>query len=1057
MKRIIYSLLLLSVFSAMPRLYSPMSAQSISKQRSFITEVKDIDEISFRDIARYMPDEWYKSREARRVADSVLTYQFPNGGWAKNQNWHQTPDEKKWKERLIVRTQIALEEGIGSTIDNMATTLEILFLTKMYGATGKTVYRDAVMRAFEYLLEAQYDNGGWPQYYPLKKRSGGVDYSVHITYNDDAMGNVMKLMRDLAKEGKKPYDVLKLSEADRQRARKSFDKAIDCVLATQIRKDGKLTVWCQQHHYETLEPVKARAFELPSFTGCHESGDLVELLMGIKHPSREVIAAVDGAVEWLRNHAIKDMKHETFMNADGEQDRRLVPQKGAPLLWARYYDLETEEPFFCDRDGVKRSDYGAISHERRVGYCWVDTDIQKILDEYPKWATRVHPGNYQAGDYGYLYCHMSGHGEWTAYALSRDGLHFHDLINGDPVFDPKEHARIEGGTRDAYICRKQDGRGYLMVTTDMRVSSFKQLKKAAEWDNYGIDLLTSDDLIHWSSVTFDYRQGGSIFCDPESPDVYKDWSSINRVWAPQIFWDRDYRWPDGKKGGYFIYYSMWNRSEEKYDRMYYSYADETFTRLTKPQLLFDWGYATIDADINYVPADGLYHMMIKKEGGTPGLFTATSKTLTGPWSEPVEDDYVNFEGKKKCEGVSAFQLVGDSTWRIAYIEYSSKPKNYRICRADKYMRNFSNPQNIEGVNGPQHGSFLRLTKDEYERLQEWSDRLEARHVAPNASNPVIQGLYADPEVLYSEKTGKYYIYPTTDGTEGWKSHDFKVYSSSDLKTWADEGVMFDLQQDCSWTDWYAWAPCIIECKYIRGKLARTSKERQKTGKKISYKYFYYFTAGKNIGVAVADNPTGPFRDALGRPLLNQPPAGIRAQVIDPDVFMDPQTGKYYLYWGNSFLACSELNEDMISVKEGSTKVLIDRPDKHRYGYNEGTYVFYRNGKYYFMWSENDTRSAYYRVRYLISDSPTEFVRDGKPAQVERTVVLSQDPSLQVFGTGHHSILNKPGTDEWYIVYHRFARPESIKQGWSAGYLREVCIDRLEFEEDGIIKPVKVTL
>jgi hypothetical protein len=110
-----------------------------------------------------------------------------------------------------------------------------------------------------------------------------------------------------------------------------------------------------------------------------------------------------------------------------------------------------------------------------------------------------------------------------------------------------------------------------------------------------------------------------------------------------------------------------------------------------------------------------------------------------------------------------------------------------------------------------------------------------------------------------------------------------------------------------------------------------------------------------------------------------------------------------------------------------------------------------------MWSENDTRSANYRVRYLISESPTEFIRDGKPAQVERTVILQQDPSKQIYGTGHHSILQKPGTDEWYIVYHRFARPEGIKLGWSAGYNREVCIDRLEFNEDGTIKPVSLSL
>ena len=330
--------------------------------------------------------------------------------------------------------------------------------------------------------------------------------------------------------------------------------------------------------------------------------------------------------------------------------------------------------------------------------------------------------NPQMGDYGYLYCHMNGNGRaWTAYALSRDGLHYHDLLGGDSVFSDYEHARIEGATRDAYIFRRHDCSGYLMLCTDMNVGAFKQLKKQAEWDNYGITLLRSDDLIHWESTSFDYRQGPAIFSDPKAKSVYKDWTTVNRVWAPQAVWDPTYRWPDGRQGGYFVYYSMWNRAEEKYDRMYYSYANEDFTQLTQPRLLFDWGYATIDADINWLESDRQWHMMIKKEGGQPGLFTSTAKKLTGPWTLPVEDDYVNFEGKKKCEGVSAFQLAGDDDWTIGYIEYSSRPKNYRLCKADKFMRNFREPRNIEGVSGPQHGSFLRLTKTEYDRLEAWSN------------------------------------------------------------------------------------------------------------------------------------------------------------------------------------------------------------------------------------------------------------------------------------------------------------------------------------------------
>lgn len=334
--------------------------------------------------------------------------------------------------------------------------------------------------------------------------------------------------------------------------------------------------------------------------------------------------------------------------------------------------------------------------------------------------------NLVKGDYGYLYCHMSDKGEWTAYAVSRDGYNYQDINDGKPIFDNQEHARIEGGTRDAYITRTFDGKGYLMVTTDMCVA------KSKIWDNYGMDFLKSDDLIHWTSVTFDFRKGMQNFCDAATAkSPYKDWSTINRVWAPQIFWDPDYVWENGDKGGYMIYYSMLNRAEEGYDRMYYSYADKSFTHITTPKRLFDWGYATIDADINYLKSDGLYHMLIKKEGGHPGIYTATSKYLNHGWGEPVENDYVSFEGKKKCEGSSAFQLIGDDTWRVAYIQYSDRPKHYRICKADKFLRNFSDPVDIKGVTGPQHGSFMRLTKKEYKRLLKWDAQLK---VAGNTSS-----------------------------------------------------------------------------------------------------------------------------------------------------------------------------------------------------------------------------------------------------------------------------------------------------------------------------------
>ena len=323
--------------------------------------------------------------------------------------------------------------------------------------------------------------------------------------------------------------------------------------------------------------------------------------------------------------------------------------------------------------------------------------------------------NIQKGDYGYLYCHMSDLGEYTAYALSRDGLHWHDLAGGRAVMPTETVSPIEGGSRDAYVCRRSDGsEGFLMAVTDMCV------RKSKVWNNHGIDLLTSDDLIHWHSTAFDFRTGDSIFCDPGSPSLYADWSKVCRVWAPQICWDPNYVWPDGQTGGYFIYYSIWSTyPNDTHDRMVYSYADRSFTRLTKPRVWFDWGYATIDADINYLASDGMFHLLIKKEGGHPGIFQTKAPALAGPWPEPDEADFVSFEGQKKCEGPSAFQLAGEDGWRVGYIQYSDRPKHYRICRADAYLTGFRDPQDIEGVTAPQHGSFMRLTEEEYHRLEDY--------------------------------------------------------------------------------------------------------------------------------------------------------------------------------------------------------------------------------------------------------------------------------------------------------------------------------------------------
>lgn len=240
-----------------------------------------------------------------------------------------------------------------------------------------------------------------------------------------------------------------------------------------------------------------------------------------------------------------------------------------------------------------------------------------------------------------------------------------------------------------------------------------------------------------------------------------------------------------------------------------------------------------------------------------------------------------------------------------------------------------------------------------------------------------------------------------------------------------------------WATGNAWAPCIEEVMDKDG----------------NFKYYFYFSGhepGSNrkaIGVAVADDPTGPFTD-LGHPIVDKSPVG-KGQQIDVDVFHDPVSGKYFLYWGNGYMAGAELNPDMTSINESTIKVLTPQGGTLKdYAYREAPYVFYRNGTYYFLWSVDDTGSPNYHVAYGTSKSPL-----GPIEVAEQPVILQQDPANAIYGTAHNSVLRIPGTDDWYIVYHRI-NPNYISN--NPGTHREVCIDRMHFNPDGTIKPVVPT-
>ncbi|MCC8089756.1 MAG: pectate lyase [Rikenellaceae bacterium] len=324
-------------------------------------------------VERY-PIEWYGTDEARAIADNVLVYQHSVGGWPKNIPMHMILADCE-KDSIDLNGP-----GMSPTLDNDATALEMKFLAKVYSQTQDERYREAFERGLDYILTAQYDNGGWPQFYPL--RNG---YYSRITFNDDAMVNIMEILRDIYNE-EELYSFV-ITEEIKTMARTAFDKGIDCILKTQIYIDGEPAVWCQQYDEVTLEPAKARSYELPSLCG-GESVGIVRLLMQIPDPSEEIIKAVDGAVKWFDNHKIKGIRIERRKKGD-LYDRVVIKDPAAPPIWARFYDLDTQKPFFCGRDGVKKDNLKDIEYERRNGYGWYTYRPQGILDAYPEWRKNL--------------------------------------------------------------------------------------------------------------------------------------------------------------------------------------------------------------------------------------------------------------------------------------------------------------------------------------------------------------------------------------------------------------------------------------------------------------------------------------------------------------------------------------------------------------------------------------------------------------------------------------------------------------------------------------------
>jgi len=370
------------------------------------------------------PAAWFVSPEGSHFISNVLSHQSSVGSWPKNENTGATAytdDPAKLK----------------GTFDNGATTGELRLLAKAFHATANPVFSNAVVRGIDHILGAQYTNGGWPQYSPPPTKS----YHRHITFNDDAMRKLLELLREVAttqevgrrlppsrldagsgltgesweaqvvrtasdvaagaastiyragaaRREPSPYQPSSsiaandlfafIDPARRANAAAAFAKGIECIVKCQVRVDGKLTSWCAQHDAVTLEPRPARAYELASLSG-NESAGLLHLLMSLDKPPPGVVQAVHAGAAWFDSVKLTGIRE---VKVDG--NKTIVRDAAAPPLWARFYELGTNRPFYCSRDGVKRFDIAEIDAERRNGYAWHGNWGAEMANRYAEWKT----------------------------------------------------------------------------------------------------------------------------------------------------------------------------------------------------------------------------------------------------------------------------------------------------------------------------------------------------------------------------------------------------------------------------------------------------------------------------------------------------------------------------------------------------------------------------------------------------------------------------------------------------------------------------------------------
>jgi len=328
-----------------------------------------------------LPDQQqYDPSEVTKIADNILLFQKNNGGWPKNYDMRAI---------LIEEQKTSVMKGkneTNTTFDNGGTYSQINYLAYAYTKTKIEKYKNACIQGIEFTLKAQYENGGWPQFYPDK--SG---YRKYITFNDGAMVGIMEVLHKIV-NGSKEFSFL--DDEICYRVKTAFDKGIDCILKCQIEENGVKNVWCQQHDEIDFHPQNARSFE-PAAICNGESAGIVKLLMSIDNPSEEIINSVQSAVRWFEESRINgirvdwvDSTHADFVYHSTDKDRVVVEDPDAPPIWARFYELGTHKPLFCRRDGEIVYSMKEVERERRTGYAWYVDWPQEVLDLYPEWQLK---------------------------------------------------------------------------------------------------------------------------------------------------------------------------------------------------------------------------------------------------------------------------------------------------------------------------------------------------------------------------------------------------------------------------------------------------------------------------------------------------------------------------------------------------------------------------------------------------------------------------------------------------------------------------------------------